>query len=65
MIQSRKTRVRLEIRMVETETLGTIVCTEDGPSTEKIAFVIRKLEEEERSSRIPAHVGQYVSVETE
>lgn len=51
--------------MVETETLGTIVCTEDGPSTEKIAFVIRKLEEEERSSRIPAHVGQYVSVETE
>ena len=32
----------MEIKMNETETLGTVICTEDGPSTEKIAFVIKK-----------------------
>ncbi|MFX1509693.1 MAG: ATP-binding protein [Promethearchaeota archaeon] len=47
------------------ETLGTVVCTEDGPSTEKISFVIGKRDELNNDRKIPVHVGQYVSVETE
>jgi len=45
--------------------LGTVVCTEDGPSTEKISFVIGKRENTAAEFEIPVHVGQYVSVETE
>ncbi len=48
-----------------TESLGTVVCTEDGPSTEKIAFVIGKRDELLTKTQVPVHVGQYVSVETE
>ncbi len=50
---------------MKTETLGTIVCTEDGPSTEQLAFVIGKREELTLDKSVPVHVGQYVSVETE
>lgn len=50
---------------METEKLGTIVCTENGPSTESIAFVISKRNDEIKDDKIPVHVGQYVSVETE
>ena len=51
--------------MINSEALGTIVCTEDGPNTEKIAFVIGKQEEQPEKQLIPVHVGQYVSVDTE
>ncbi|MFW9934448.1 MAG: ATP-binding protein [Candidatus Thorarchaeota archaeon] len=48
-----------------TENLGTVVCTEDGPSTEKISFVIGKRDEISEVAQIPVHVGQYVAIETE
>lgn len=51
--------------MIETGILGTVVCTEDAPSTEKIAFVIKKLENQSEDQEIPVHVGQYISIETE
>jgi len=49
----------------ESDALGTVVCTEDGPSTERFSFVIGQLDHENRDGRIPVHVGQYVSIETE
>jgi len=51
--------------MAEPDALGTVVCTEDGPSTDRFSFVIGELDREDRGSRIPVHVGQYVSIETE
>ncbi|MFW9830307.1 MAG: ATP-binding protein [Candidatus Thorarchaeota archaeon] len=45
--------------------LGTVVCTDDGPSTEKIAFVIGKRNNTSPEHQVPVHVGQYVSIETE
>ncbi|MFX1562974.1 MAG: ATP-binding protein [Promethearchaeota archaeon] len=51
--------------MIETGTLGTVVCTGDAPSTEKIAFVIKHIEDQEGEQEIPVHVGQYISIETE
>lgn len=48
-----------------TEPLGTVICTEDGPSTEKISFVIGKRDELSEVAQIPVHVGQYVAIETE
>lgn len=50
---------------MKTETLGTVVCTEDSPSTEKIAFVIGKRNNDSSDNEVPVHVGQYVSIETE
>ena len=50
---------------MKAEPLGTVVCTEDSPSTEKISFVIGKRDEFTNDGQIPVHVGQYVSVETE
>ncbi len=50
---------------MNSESLGTVVCTEDSPSTEKISFVIGKRDEQNTKNEIPVHVGQYVSVETE
>lgn len=47
---------------MKTESLGTIVCTEDGPSTEKIEFVIGNRNEISTEKQIPVHVGQYVSI---
>lgn len=51
--------------MKELETLGTVICTEDGPNTEKISFVVGKTNNQLDSHQIPIHVGQYVSIETE
>ncbi len=50
---------------MKAESLGTIVCTEDSPSTEKISFVIGKRDDITTDGQIPVHVGQYVAVETE
>ncbi len=50
---------------MKTESLGTIVCTEDGPSTEKIEFVIGNRNELSTEKQIPIHVGQYVSINAE
>jgi DNA helicase HerA-like ATPase len=50
---------------MKTETIGTVVCTENGPSTENIAFVIGKRNDTSPDNQIPIHVGQYVSMETE
>ncbi len=48
------------------EPLGTIVCTEEGPSTEQISFVVGNRNASTTTvGQIPVHVGQYVSVETE
>ncbi|MFX0169219.1 MAG: ATP-binding protein [Candidatus Hodarchaeota archaeon] len=45
--------------------LGTVVCTENGPSTENVVFVIGKQDDPTIRDGIPVHVGQYVSTETE
>lgn len=50
---------------MKTETIGTVVCTENGPSTENVSFVIGKRNDAPSDKQIPVHVGQYVSMETE
>ena len=50
---------------MKTDSLGTVVCTEDGPSTEKISFVVGKRDQLAPEGQVPVHVGQYVSIETE
>jgi DNA helicase HerA-like ATPase len=49
---------------MRTEPLGTIICTEDSPSTEKIEFVIGNHNELSTEKQIPVHVGQYVSIDS-
>jgi len=51
--------------VIHTKPLGTVICNEDGPSTEKFAFVIGNHDNAATKDEIPAHVGQYVSTETE
>ncbi len=50
--------------MTPTKPLGTIVCTDNGPNTEIITFVVSNTNQTLQET-IPIHVGQYISTESE